>query len=112
MRSFLPAVLILIGSTASAPAAVVGVPGGVTADFSAGYAARDLIGAPDPWPDSGAVTNGTVTIDPGGIVDVIFRGGEDDAWSADFGDVFERLRARRQDPWTECRRFSRAVLFE
>lgn len=86
MRTLLLATLVLIGSGSAASAVLIGVTGGAPADFSASYTSRDLIGAPDSWPDSGAVTNGVVAIDPGSLIEVIFRGGEDDAWSADFGD--------------------------
>ncbi|WP_340108828.1 hypothetical protein [Pikeienuella sp. HZG-20] len=84
MRSLLLAALISIGSAAAA--APIGVLGGAPADFGAGYTSRDLTGAPDPWPDGGAVAGGAVAIAPGRAVEAIFRGGDADAWSAVFGD--------------------------
>jgi hypothetical protein len=78
------ALSLFVGGYASG--ATIEITGGSPADFGGGYTKRDLAGAPDPWPDCGAVTNATVHIASRARVDVTYRGGADDAWALVFGD--------------------------
>lgn len=78
-----------------ASADLVKLTGGTPADFGY-YTPQDLADALDPWPSSTALLNPIVEIAPSACVDVIYRGGFDDAWALEF-DV-DGLYDRSSDP--------------
>lgn len=83
MRKILPFILFFLAVPNLASAGMITISEGTPADLT-NYTSRDLPGLPDPWPAAGAVVNPILTLSPEAKYDVIYRGGDDDAWLLEF----------------------------